>query len=230
MKRIHVKKYQWILFDADETLFHFDSLRGLKITLSQFNKPFSQEDYQAYQILNKSLWDDYQNGDISIQQLQHQRFHPWSQKLNISVEELSDTFNSAMADICSPIEGAVSLLESLRGKFKLGIITNGFTKMQKTRLSRTGLLDQFDILVISEEVGVGKPHPKIFEHAFDLMGQPLREQVLMVGDNPDSDILGGLNAGVHTCWLNLNNKPTPMHITPYHQVGSLLQLEQWLFR
>ena len=82
--------------------------------------------------------------------------------------------------------------------------------------------------MISEEIGFAKPHFGIFDHALSLMGNPERERVLMVGDNPDSDILGGMNAGFHTCWLNVDDRETPAHITPQHQVRSLAELKYWL--
>jgi 5'-nucleotidase len=223
-----VKAYQWILFDADDTLFHFDALRGLHLTLSSLGKEFIPQHYQDYEVLSRSLWIDYQNGTINLHELQNKRFEPWAKKLQISTTMFSNTFQHAMADICQPLDGAVSLLSSLQGKAKLGIITNGFTESQQIRLERTGLMNHFEWLVISEQVGVAKPHPKIFEHAFSLMGELNPEQVLMVGDNPDSDIKGGLNAGMHTCWLNVHNKTLPEGIVPHYEVSSLGQLEKLL--
>lgn len=223
-----MKAYEWILFDADETLFHFDAFSGLQLMFTQFGVDFSPQDYQEYQMINKPLWSDYQNGAISAQQLQHMRFDLWSNKLRITPAELNSAFMMAMAEICAPIDGAVSLLNALKDRAKLGIITNGFIELQQVRLERTGLREHFELLVISEEVGVAKPHRDIFEHALTLMGSPRRENVLMVGDNPDSDILGGINAGFDTCWLNRENKPTPDGIIPKYQVGSLWSLEQLL--
>ncbi|MBU2711010.1 pyrimidine 5'-nucleotidase [Zooshikella harenae] len=224
-----MKHYEWILFDADETLFHFDAFGGLQRMFAQFNVEFSTDDYQAYQDVNKPLWVDYQNGDITAQQLQHQRFATWSDKLKVSAKDLNSAFLSAMADICKPLEGANSLVSALYGKVKLGIITNGFSELQQIRLERLGLREYFDILVISEQVGFAKPHQAIFEHALSVMGQPERNKVLMVGDNPDTDILGGINAGFETCWLNVNENPTPEAIMPGYQVSSLTELEQRLF-
>ncbi len=225
-----VKTYQWILFDADETLFHFDAFSGLQLMFSNFGVEFTPLDYQEYQALNKSLWVDYQNSEINADQLQHQRFKSWANKLQVKTKDLNQGFMAAMVDICTPRDGAMSLLSALKGKAKLGIITNGFTVLQQARLERMGLKDHFDILVISEQVGVAKPHPGIFEHAFANMGEPVdREYVLMVGDNPESDILGGINAGLDTCWLNTDNKPAPQGITPNYQVASLIELEQLLF-
>lgn len=223
-----VKSYEWILFDADETLFHFDAFSGLKRMFSHFGVQFTKQDYQAYQTINKPLWIDYQNGIITAQQLQHQRFTTWAEELQVLPLELNSAFMTAMAEICSPLDGAVSLLNTLKDKAKLGIITNGFTELQQVRIERTGLSNYFDLLVISEQVGIAKPHRDIFEHALSIMGSPAREEVLMVGDNPDTDILGGINAGLNTCWLNVDHKSAPDGIVPQYQVASLVELENLL--
>lgn len=220
-----MKTYEWILFDADDTLFYFDAFRGLQLMFLQFGITFTELDYAEYKILNKSLWVDYQNGKIVAQQLQHRRFEAWANKLQLTTQLLSSAYLAAMAEICAPMPGAISLLDSLKGQVKLGIITNGFTDLQYVRLERIGLKNHIDLLVISEQVGVAKPHPQIFEHALALMGNPAREKVLMVGDNPDTDILGGINAGFDTCWLNVDNKPLPEGVKPLYQVTSLIQLE-----
>lgn len=91
----------------------------------------------------------------------------------------------------------------------MGIITNGFTSLQQTRLERTGLRDHFDLLIISEEVGVAKPDARIFDYALAQAGNPDRARVLMVGDTAESDIRGGVNAGLATCWFNPINASCP---------------------
>lgn len=223
-----VKYYQWILFDADETLFSFDAFTGLQRVFTKYGIDFTLQDYQAYQNINQALWTEYQNNQITAQQLQNQRFDAWANKLQISSQELNHAFLTTMADICVPLEGTISLLNSLKGKAKLGIITNGFTEMQQARLEKTGLKNHFDLLVISEQVGIAKPHQGIFEYALSIMGHPDRHQVLMVGDNPESDILGGLNAGLDTCWLNVDGRAALEGITPHYQVTSLAELENLL--
>lgn len=223
-----MKKYTWILFDADDTLFHFDAFRGLQHLFTQYDVQFTEQDYVEYQTLNKALWIEYQNGTITAQQLQERRFRKWGEKLNVSPHALNSEFLTAMATICTPLPGAMSLLTALKGKSKLGIITNGFTEIQQARLKHNGYDEHFEILVISEEVGVAKPHIDIFDHALNLMGHPARDHVLMVGDNPHSDILGGINAGFDTCWLNVDKKSCPNDITPHFEVQSLRELEELL--
>lgn len=183
-------KYQWILFDADETLFHFDAYQGLKLMFSRFNVEFSAQDFDHYQLVNKPLWVDYQDGKISATQLQNTRFEMWAEKLGVTATRLNSEFLLAMADICSLLPGARELVDALSGKVNMGIITNGFTELQTIRLERTGFKDIFSPLIISEQVGVAKPDVAIFEYAFNVMDNPPKEHILMVGDNLHSDIQG----------------------------------------
>ena len=218
----------WVLFDADETLFHFDAFAGLQRLFQGYGITFTRDDFEDYQAINQPLWVEYQNGTISALQLQQQRFEGWAARLNVSAAQLNSDYLAAMAEICTPLPGAPELLNALRGRVKLGIITNGFTALQQVRLERTGLAGYFDVLVISEQVGQAKPHPAIFDEALRLMGNPARERVLMVGDNPDSDMLGGINAGMATCWLNVSGRAAPEGIRPDWQVSSLPQLQRLL--
>ena len=223
-----MKAFNWILFDADETLFHFDAYAGLQLLFKGYGVDFTLEQYDVYQALNQPLWLQYQSGEIGAKQLQEQRFSYWGGQLNVAPSVLNAGFLQAMAEVCTPLPGAVSLLNTLQGKAKLGIITNGFTDLQQIRLERTGLHNHFDILVISEQVGAAKPHPQIFTHAKELMGFPDPESVLMVGDNPIADIGGGKQAGFYTCWLNRFNATLPTGIVADYEISSLPQLEALL--
>ena len=221
-----MKHYEWILFDADDTLFHFDAFSGLQRMFSGYGVKFAEPDYAAYQIVNKTLWVDYQNGHIGATHLQNQRFQQWAERLQVTAQELNRAYLAAMAEICTPIDGAVSLLGALAGEVRLGIITNGFTDLQLARLERTALAHHFEVLVISEQVGMAKPHRDIFEHALSRMGHPARDRVLMVGDNPDTDIVGGINAGLDTCWINADGSRAHEGMVPTMQVASLAELER----
>ena len=223
-----MENYEWILFDADETLFHFDAFAGLRHMFANYNIEFSAKDYQHYQNINKGLWDQYQNHEINASQVKQQRFQYWADKLDTCPHELNQAFLDSMALICKTIDGADALLENLYDKAKLGIITNGFSALQEVRLEKTGLKKYFDLVVVSEEVGVAKPHPDIFNHAISNMGNPLRKNVLMVGDNLHSDIIGGNQAGFDTCWFNPTKQPQHNTIRPTYQVQSHEQLNKLL--
>ncbi len=221
-------KYDWILFDADDTLFHFDAFKGMQLMFSRKGVEFTQQQYDAYQAVNKPLWVDYQNGHISAEQLKQIRFQSWAERLATTTQELNQAFLAAMADICLPLPGAKELIAALAGKARLGIITNGFTELQQVRLERTGMAEYFELVTISEQVGVAKPDPQIFAHTYQQMGEPQKGRVLMVGDNLHSDIVGGLNFGIETCWLNIHGLPAVDGIVPHYTVNSLQQLQQIL--
>jgi putative hydrolase of the HAD superfamily/5'-nucleotidase len=218
-------KYSHVLFDADETLFRFDSFAGMTRMLKTYGVDFTQADYIHYQKANKQLWVDYQNAIITADYLQVTRFNAWAAKLNVPAKALNDAFLDSMAHICEPLPGAITLLDKLKPHAKLGIITNGFARLQNVRLEHTGLKDMFEWLVISELVGVAKPNKAIFEHAFDLMGNPDKSKILMVGDTAASDILGGNNAGIDTCWLQHPEEQLPEGIKPTYTVTHLAQLQ-----
>lgn len=221
-------KYDWILFDADETIFNFDALRGMQLMFERFGVHFSEQDYAEYQKINKPLWVDYQDGKITAEELKTIRFQVWADKLNVTPQAMNTAFLQAMADICSMLPGARELMQALESKVKLGIITNGFTELQQIRLERTDMSQFFEHVIISEQVGVAKPDCGIFAYAHQLMGNPCKSRILMVGDNPHSDVLGGMNFGIDTCWLNINGAQCPQGIEPNYEVSSLQQLQHIL--
>lgn len=221
-------KYDWVLFDADETLFHFDAFKGMQLMFKRKGIEFTREDFDHYQQTNRPLWVEYQNGTITAGDIKHKRFEEWAKKLETTTAELNSAFLEAMADICTLLPGAKELMEAVHGKTKLGIITNGFTELQAIRLERTGMSRYFEHVIISEQVGVAKPDQGIFQHALEKMGMPHKSKILMVGDNQHSDILGGLNFGIETCWLNRAQELPAEGVVPHYTVNSLHQLKEIL--
>ena len=221
-------KYQWVLFDADETLFHFDAKAGLQHMFAQYDVVFTDNDFVEYKVINDKLWEGYQNGTVDVESLKTERFTKWSERLSIPARELNSQFLMSMAKICTPLAGVKSLLEMLSGKAKMAIITNGFTELQEVRLSNTGLTHYFSAIITSEQVGVAKPNERIFDYALSQMEHEERSSVLMVGDNVNSDILGANRAGFDSCWLNTREDPLPNNIKATYQVRSIPELEQQL--
>ncbi|WP_339386682.1 pyrimidine 5'-nucleotidase [Vibrio caribbeanicus] len=218
-------RYDWILFDADETLFSFDAFAGLTKMFQRCGVDFSRQDYLDYEQVNLPLWVDYQNGHITAAELKHKRFQAWAEKLNTTTDILNCGFLEAMAEVCTLLPGVRELLEFVHGKAKLGIITNGFKDLQDIRLEKNGLTGYFDHIVISELVGVAKPAQEIFSYAYEKMDYPSKSRVLMVGDNLKSDILGGNNFGIDTCWLQHDNSHTERHISPTFTIRCMSELK-----
>jgi len=223
-----IQHFDCILFDADETLFEFDAYQGLRKMFAQYGVTFSAEDYHEYQALNRPLWTAYQQHEITAEQLKTQRFDTWAQRVNVPSSTLNQQFLASMADICQPLSGAKALLEAIAPHVRIGIITNGFTDLLHARLASTGFGGYFDVLTISEQFGLAKPAPEIFYHTLEQLPGCLAERTLMVGDTPESDILGGINAGMKTCWLDHGDKSLPESITPDWRVSSLQELQTLL--
>lgn len=223
-----IKQFDCILFDADETLFEFDAYKGLNKMFAQHGVTFSPEDYQNYQAVNKPLWTAYQQHEIDAEQLKVRRFDPWAKVLNLPASTLNQQFLASMAEICQPLPGAKSLLDAIAPHVRIGIITNGFTDLLHARLASTGFGDYFQVLTISEQFGLAKPAPEIFQHTLAQLEGCQPERTLMVGDTPESDIAGGINAGMKTCWLDHGDKTLPETIKPDWQVPTLSTLQALL--
>lgn len=217
-------KYQWVLFDADETLFSFNSYLGLKAMLARYQIDFSEQDYQDFQTINKPLWVAYQNNEITAQDIQTRRFAKLSEQTGVEPFRLNQELMAEMALISQPLAGVIETLNALYGKVKMGIITNGFTELQQKRLDNTQTSHFFDIVVISEQIGAAKPDRQVFDYAFALMDEFDRTKVLMVGDTLASDILGGNNSGIDTCWLNTLNLKNETNIKPTYEINTINQI------
>ncbi|MGX3065666.1 pyrimidine 5'-nucleotidase [Ursidibacter arcticus] len=217
-------KYQWILFDADETLFSFNSFLGLKVMMERYGVPFNEQDYEQFQAVNKPLWVAYQNKEITAQDLQRIRFEKIAQQTGQEPLALNQELMAEMALLSQPLENVKEMLDSLFGKVKMAIITNGFHALQQKRLENTALNKYFDLVVVSETVGVAKPAPQIFESAFAQMGNVDKQAILMVGDTLSSDVQGGINVGIDTCWFNPTQQPNETTIQPTYEIASILDL------
>lgn len=217
-------KYQWILFDADETLFSFNSYLGLVTMLERYGIAFSRADYDAFQVVNKQLWVAYQNNEITAQDIQLRRFAELSQKTGVDPFQLNQELMDEMAEVSQPLEGVMDVLNALYGKVKMGIITNGFTHLQQKRLQKTQTEKFFEMVVVSEQIGVAKPDRKVFDYAFSLMDNLDKTKILMVGDTLASDILGGYNAGIDTCWVNHTKSENNTQIHPTYEIQHMREL------
>ncbi|GAA4499170.1 pyrimidine 5'-nucleotidase [Pseudaeromonas paramecii] len=198
--------YRWILFDLDDTLFDFPAPRALETTLAHYEVQLTPELLADYQQLNQGLWQQFNAGQIDAKTLQFERFSQLAPLAGVTPWELNQRFFAAILDYSAPLDGVVSTLAQLQGKVGLGIVTNGFGDIQRARLAKSGLDGCFDFLLVSEELGVNKPDPRIFAIAGEQMANCPVGDVLMVGDNPLTDVAGAAAAGMETCWFDLHKQ------------------------
>lgn len=218
-----VPSYDWVLFDLDETLLDFPVAKALEQTLQIYGVMPTPPKMAEYHVLNQRLWQQYNSGEIDAAHLQQTRFSLFAEQVDVAPMAMNDTFLQQIIALSTPLDGVVETLQAFQQRgVRMGIITNGFSLPQRGRLDKLGWSDWFEPLVISDEVHVTKPAAAIFLHALELMGQPSPARVLMVGDNPKTDIAGAAAQGLATCWYNPERHDTPCEST--HEIHHFAHL------
>ena len=121
-------------------------------------------------------------------------------------------------------DGAREVIECLSGQASLAMLTNGLSEVQRARIDRLGIVEYFDAIVISAEVGAAKPSTEIFDIVFEALDFPTKESALIVGDSLTSDMQGGANYGIATCWYNPNGQSIRQADLVDHEIGDLKEL------
>lgn len=226
-------KYKVILFDADKTLFDFKKAEreAFKNTMIDFGVDYDEDyHFNTYEEINSAIWKELEQGLITQQKLKVERFRRFIDKIemNFDENEFSSTYMKYLGDGSFLFEGAIELIEDLSKKYTLSIVTNGLTVVQERRIKKSVIAKYFKDIVISEEIGIAKPHPDIFEHAINNLGEFNKDEILMIGDNIGSDIKGGINYNIDTCWYNPNKVENKTDLIPtyemsdYNEIRSLL--------
>ena len=210
-----MKTYRHLFFDLDHTLWDFEknadeTLRTLfeLHRLGRYN--FTVERFiERYSEVNHALWRLYQNGKLSQQQLRDIRFVRTLTKLGVPESQIPAEISRQFTDIL-PQKAAVfpftfEVLDYLRPKYEMHLITNGFKDIQYIKLASSGLTGYFGEVVTSECSGFLKPDSRMFAHALQLTGASA-ETSLMIGDNLECDVLGAYNAGIDQVYFNVDKR------------------------
>ncbi|MFD2169595.1 YjjG family noncanonical pyrimidine nucleotidase [Tumebacillus lipolyticus] len=221
-------KYEIILFDVDDTLFDFSMSEktALQHTFLKFGMPTGLTDYHTtYKEISKILWSDLEKGNTTLSGLGVERFRRlfFEHSLEIDAAKFNSTYLGYLGKETVLVEGALELCNQLAG-CRLAIITNGFTAVQKSRIGSSPLCNTFEHIIISEEVGSQKPESGIFDYAFSKLDFTDKEKVLIVGDSLTSDIQGGANYGIDTCWFNPNYEENSIGTRPTYEIHELMDL------
>ena len=203
-----MKKYTTILFDADDTLLDFgkDETQALTAILDKYGIEKSEENINAYQQINVSLWKALERGEIDKPTLKKIRFGLFFQKIGFSTDEdhykINEEYLSNLSCGGNLLAGAKDLAEDLRAQgYDLYIVTNGIEKTQRCRLTRSGILPCFSDVFVSEAIGHQKPKKEYFDYVLSHISEKDVSKVLLVGDSLTSDIAGAVNAGISCAWL-----------------------------
>jgi 2-haloacid dehalogenase len=201
-------KYKWLLFDADDTLFDYNKAEfiALRKTFEENGLHCSDTCHERYREINFGLFKELERGEISSSELRTKRFELLFREFNIPLHfrDVSKRYLSNLADNSMLIPGAEEIVRELSLSCKMLIVTNGIADVQRPRLEKSVILKYFDDIIISDEIGAAKPASKFFDIAFKQMGYPDKKEVMIIGDSLTSDMSGGINYGIDTCWYNPN--------------------------
>ncbi len=225
-----------IFFDLDRTLWDFEA--NSHTVLNQLMDEYAIEKkcqtsrrsfIKTYWLVNDALWKQYREGQITKEQLRSSRFYHTMLYFGHDDPafglQLEHEYISRAPSQKQLIADAIEVLEYLKEKYTLHIITNGFKEIQHIKLNNTGLSVYFDEIIISEEIGFNKPHRQIFQQALEKAGTTAGESI-MVGDDIDADIIGAINAGIAAVYFNPLKKPH--NESPGYEITSLMQLKDFL--
>jgi len=225
-------KYELIYLDADDTIFDYQKCekKSLKKSLEHYKIECNNEIVGKYAKINSKLWSRYENREITQDFLRTERFRLLFNELEIDVNEFdfSDIYLENLGNSSYLIEDADQVLNYLSSRYSLAIITNGIAEVQKSRIAKSTIKKFIRNLIISEEARSNKPNIEIFLYAEKITTYKNKEKTLIIGDSLHSDIQGGLNYGIDTCWFNPKRITNTTNIVPNYVINRLNDLYSFL--
>ncbi len=205
-----------VFFDLDHTLWDFESnsentfkyifnKNNIEVSFCEFN--------EIYKKINEKYWKLYREDKVTKSKLRFARLKDSFDQMNFEIEEsmidiLAEEYILYLANYNVLFSGTREILEYLKPKYKMHIITNGFEEVQYRKLKNSFILPYFTEIISSEKVGVKKPNPKIFNYALKV-SDAKPEESIMIGDNYEADILGAKKVGMHTIFCEFNGNVFP---------------------
>jgi YjjG family noncanonical pyrimidine nucleotidase len=218
-------RYSTFLLDLDHTLFDSDTSETAAFTNTMLLAGGVDPDQHAetYQRINKGLWAAVERGETTPQRVRLQRFESLVAELELDADPLvlANAFVAGLADNGDLYAGAREVMEELSEHATLALVTNGLSEVQRARIKRLDIDQYFDAVTVSAEVGFAKPGTEIFDITLRALDCPLKESTLMVGDSLSSDIRGGTNFGVATCWYNPTGRKAGRSDRAVHEINDL---------
>lgn len=225
---------KWILFDLDNTLLDFSSASkaAFRQTFQDHGLTDSDQHYQVYSTINGQLWSDFEQNKVTAQQIRGLRFARLFEHLQIT-DQSGLNFNAAylknMIKQSKAYPGVVPLLEKLQQTYRMSIVTNGLKEVQRARIDRLKMTAYFESIIVSDEIGHSKPDRTFFDHVFaSVKHPPALEETLIVGDSLSSDIKGGIQYGIQTCWISHGKTNHSEHL-PDYSIASVDAINQFLY-
>lgn len=226
-------KMKALLIDIDGTLLDYRQSEALGISaiMEHYGVTPTPELAAHYHDVNQSFWEKYEKGEITRAQINEGRYPAFFGELGVEVdpEVCEEIYQNFVNNRLVPVEGAEDMLRYLSGKYLLYAASNGYSDKQRERLRKAGMISYFTDIFVSQETGSQKPQKEFFDYCFARMPAGLkRDEVMIIGDGLTSDMRGGNNAGIHTCWLNAFGEVNHAGVSIDVEIHSLAEIRNFL--
>jgi len=219
-----------ILWDIDGTILNFEEAEkaAIRTCFSIYCKSTCTDEMLAvYSGINRGYWKRIEKGEISRSEALEGRFKDWLKAYGLDASVAADfnkEYQVRLGDTVCFYPNALETVKALKGKVPQYAVTNGTKVAQERKLCNSGLMNLLDGVFISEDVGVDKPSVEYFERVFEKIGPYEKEEMLIVGDSLTSDMQGGNNAGIVTCWFNPEKKEPEKELRIDHEICDLSEV------
>lgn len=221
-------KYKTILLDVDGTILDFNASEKVALEKVFLKHQYILDEHvkATYHRINHSLWKQYEQGIIDRNTVIYTRFVKLFEELGIIGDGIGfeDDYQELLGEGHALIDGAKELLEYLYLKYDLYIVTNGVTKTQMKRLQDSKLNVYFKDIFVSEATGFQKPMKEYFDYCFQRIPNIDLSKTMIIGDSLSSDMKGGNNASITTCWLNPEDLANKENISIDYKIKDLKEL------
>jgi 2-haloacid dehalogenase len=223
--------YTSIFFDLDNTLLDFNKAEyfAAQNLFKKHNLPFDDNAIKTYSKINLSFWKRFESGEIKKEDIFENRFIEFCRTYGKTADtkQMAPEYFEFLSQGYYVIDGALEVLKYLKSKnYKLYATTNGVALTQYRRIENSGLKPYFDKIFVSEEAGFQKPSKEYFNYVVKNIPEKDKEKMLIIGDSQSSDILGGINSGIDTCWYNPKSEKSKYYskfeITDLSQIKTIL--------
>ena len=220
---------RFVLLDLDDTIldFGYSEAVALQELLREYGIVPTEALVMRYSEINDSYWKRLETGELTRSEVQTGRFAQLFSEMGVEADAAAANvrYKDLIAGVCRYVEGAEKLLADLRAAgYEIYVVSNGSVNVQKGRMHLAGLDHFFDGVFLSEQIGAEKPSMEFFSHCFARIPNFDPSEAIIVGDSLTSDIKGGLNAGILTCWFNPRKKSARADIAPDFEISALDQL------